>query len=231
MDAGSEAGDDGVMSLSDDAQTLWDAARRLNTFALARAATPVSGQATRAPPPLLFFTDPDRTPTPWETAARLPAGAAIVYRHFGAVDAEATARRLRAITHARGVVLLIGLDADLAERVGADGVHLPERALAAAGGLGGRRPDWLLTGAVHSAEAARRARDLHALVLSPVFAAGGASGARPALGVDTFSEAAAGADLPIYALGGVNPVNVEALAKSGACGIAGIEAVQRAFAG
>ena len=230
MDAASEAGDDGAMSLSDDARTLWDAARRLNTQALDRAAVPVSGRAARALPPLLFFTDPERTPAPWETAARLPAGAAVVYRSFGAADAEATARRLRSITAERGVGLLIGLDAELAERVGADGVHLPERALSAAYALGGRRPDWLLTGAVHSAEAARRARDLDALVLSPVFEAGGASGARPALGVKTFSEAVAAAACPIYALGGVGPGNVEALAASGACGIAGVEAVRRAFA-
>ncbi len=182
-------------------------------------------------PALLFFTDPARTPAPWETAARLPAGAAVVYRSFGAADAEAKARRLRVITAERGVGLLIGFDAELAERVGADGVHLPERALSAAAALSKRRPDWLVTGAVHSAKAARWERDLHALVLSPVFAAGGASGARRPLGIKAFAAAVDLAASPVYALGGVDPANVELLADSGACGIGAVGAVQRAFAG
>ncbi len=182
-------------------------------------------------PPLLFFTDPERTPDPWETAARLPAGAAVVCRSFGAADAETTARRLRAVTADRGVLLLIGLDADLADRVGADGVHLPERALASAQALRERRPDWLLTGAVHALGSMHAAQDLHALVLSPVFAAGGASSARPALGIDAFAAAVVGAPCPVYALGGIGPDNVGLLADSGACGIAGVEALRRAFSG
>ena len=219
------------MSLSDDARTLWDAARRLNTQALDRAAAPVSRRALRPLPPLLFFTDPQRTPAPWETAARLPAGAAVVYRSFGAADAETTARRLRAVTEDRGVLLLIGLDADLAQRVAADGVHLPEKALAEAPVLEQRRPDWLLTGAVHALDAMHAPPALHALVLSPVFAAGGASGLRPALGIAALAAAAVRAPCPVYALGGIGPDNVEQLADSGACGIAGVEAVRRAFAG
>ena len=42
---------------------------------LARAAAAVSPRAVGLPP-LLFFTDPQRTPQPWRTAAALPAGAA-----------------------------------------------------------------------------------------------------------------------------------------------------------
>ena len=37
----------------------------------------------------------------------------------------------------------------------------------------------------------RAARDLHALVLSPVFPAGGASAARPVLGIEEFADPAA----------------------------------------
>ncbi|WP_392354660.1 thiamine phosphate synthase [Brevundimonas sp. LF-1] len=107
------------------------------------------------PAPLLFFTDPARTPRPWETAARLPAGAGVVFRHFGAADRLETGRRLREATHRAGVQLLVGLDVELAEQIEADGVHLPERALSAAWSLSGRRPDWLLTGAAHSPAAVR----------------------------------------------------------------------------
>jgi thiamine-phosphate pyrophosphorylase len=211
------------MTLSEDARTLWQTAT-----ALARAAAAVS--PSKVPlPPLLFFTDPARTPRPWETAARLPAGAGVVFRHFGATDALEIGQRLRAVTRQAGLRLLVGLDAELAERIEADGVHLPERALSAAYALSGRRPDWLLTGAAHSAKTMKAARDLDALILSPVFPAGGASAGKTALGVEGFQAMAADAPCPVYSLGGINATNAGALIGSGACGIAGVDAVQTAF--
>ena len=213
------------MTLSEDARTLWQTAT-----ALARAAAAVS-PPKKPLPPLLFFTDPMRTPRPWETAARLPAGAGLVFRHFGAADALETGLRLRAATRDARVRLLVGLDADLAERIEADGVHLPERALSAAYALSGRRPNWLLTGAAHSLEVVKSVRDLDALILSPVFPAGGASAAKTALGVEGFKALAALAPCPAYALGGINAANASALIESGACGIAGVDAVQMAFLG
>lgn len=84
MDGAEKAEEEEVMILpagySDDARALWNAATALN-----RAAAAVS-PAAAALPPMLFFTDPDRTPRPWETAARLPAGSAVVYRAFGALE-------------------------------------------------------------------------------------------------------------------------------------------------
>ena len=209
------------------AEILWEVAR-----VLARDAANVSRRAGQPPadlPPLLFFTDPDRTPRPWETAARLPAGAAVVFRAFGAADARETALRLRDATARRGVRLLIGLDADLAEAVGADGVHLPERALEQAPALSAARPGWRITGAVHGAEALSDAAGLDAAVLSPVFDAGGASAARPPLGVTGFSELARRAAIPVYALGGIDAANARALIGSGACGLAGVSAIRAAF--
>ncbi|HUH09612.1 MAG TPA: thiamine phosphate synthase, partial [Brevundimonas sp.] len=163
------------------------------------------------------------------TAARLPAGAGVVFRHFGAADALETGLRLRAATKAAGVRLLVGLDAELAERIGADGVHLPERALSAAYALSGRRPDWLLTGAAHSSETIKGARDLDALVASPVFPAGGASAVKTALGVEGFRTMAAAAPCPVYALGGISAAKAADLLGTGVCGIAGVDAVQTAF--
>lgn len=211
--------------MAEDARALWAAAQ-----ALSRSVTPAKAAVSPRPlPPLLFFTDPARTPRPWETAARLPTGAGVVYRAFGAADAVETGLRLREATRAAGVVLLVGLDAELAEQIEADGVHLPERALTAAYALSGRRPDWLLTGAAHSPETVRSARDLHALILSPVFPAGGASAAKQALGVGGFANLAAQAPCPVYALGGITARNIEALNESGACGLAGVDAIQAAF--
>ena len=209
------------------AETLWEVAS-----VLAREAAAVSQAAGRPVPnlpPLLFFTDPLRTPRPWETAARLPTGSGVVFRAFGAADARETGLRLREATRRRDGLLLIGLDAELAEAVEADGVHLPERALAEARALSAARPGWRITGAVHSRLAMARAQDLDAAVLSPVFPAGGASSSRPALGVEGFSRVARGSDIPVYALGGVDSGNARALIGSGACGLAAVAAIRDGF--
>ncbi|WP_298160331.1 thiamine phosphate synthase [Brevundimonas sp.] len=178
---------------------------------------------------MLLFTDPERTPRPWEIASRMPAGTGVVYRSFGAVDALETAERLRAETRERGMTLLIGMDTDLADQVGADGLHLPERALSAAYALCGRRPDWILTGAVHSVERARAARDLDAVVLSPIFPAGGASAGKPALGLEALASASEGRTR-VIALGGITALNAGELQGSGAYGFAAIGGLAEAFA-
>lgn len=211
-----------------DAEILWRVASDL-----ARQSAEVSRPGRddmRALPPLLFFTDPERTPRPWETAARLPQGAGVVYRAFGAPDAPKTAARLRAVTRERGGVLLIGLDAALAGAIGADGVHLPGRARDQAAALRAAHPDWLLTGAAHAEDDLAACDGLDALVLSPVFPAGGVSAARPALGIDGFARLAKAAACPVYALGGVEAGNARGLIGSGACGLAGVSAIRDAFA-
>lgn len=225
MDEDAGAGADRVMVgaqfPSEAARDLWASAVALN-----RAAAAVSPAAAGLPP-LLFFTDPDRSPRPWETARRLPAGSAVVFRAFGRVDAVDIGRRLREATRAAGARLLVGRDAGLAEAIEADGLHLPESEAGQAAAVRARRPDWLVTAAWHGEAAAPTGA--HAFVLSPVFSAGGASAARPPLGIERFTALAAGAGAPVYALGGVDAETAARLARSGACGLAAIDGVQAAF--
>ena len=226
MDDGAKAEEEEVMTLpagySDDARALWDAATALN-----RAAAAVSPQVAGLPP-LLFFTDPDRTPRPWETAARLPPGSAVIYRAFGAADAVETGRRLReATTNNRGVTLLVGLDADLAQTLVADGVHLPEREAHSAPAIRAAHPSWMITAAWHGGPALIEALD--ALILSPVFPPGGASADKPPLGIAAFEEKSQSVPLPVYALGGIKAANAARLTATGACGLAAIDAIQSAF--
>ncbi|TAJ38336.1 MAG: thiamine phosphate synthase, partial [Brevundimonas sp.] len=48
-------------------------------------------------------------------------------------------------------------------------------------------------------------------------------------GVAEFGRWIQDVDLPVYALGGIGPDNVASLTGSGACGLAGVEAIQSAF--
>lgn len=175
-------------------------------------------------PPLFFVTDPARTRDPCAVAARLPRGCGVIYRAFGAADALEVACRLGEIARERGLVLLVGLDPELAEIAGAQGVHLPERALSDAPALRRHRPDWILTGSAHGVEGliAGRAAALDAMLLSPVFASRSPS-AVEALGLERFSDLARDAGLPVYALGGVNAETAPGLVGSGAAGIAAVE--------
>jgi thiamine-phosphate pyrophosphorylase len=176
-------------------------------------------------PRLLFVTDPHRTPDPLAVARRLPRGAGIVFRAFGAPDSAATGAALAALARRRGLLLLVGADERLAARIGAAGLHLPERALASARRIAARRPRWRLTGAAHSRRALSlaAAAGLDAALLSAVFESRSPSAGR-ALGPLRFARLARGAALPVYALGGVNASTARRLASAGAYGLAAVEA-------
>ena len=173
----------------------------------------------KALPALLFFTDPERTPDPAVVARRLPRGAAIVFRAFGAADAGAQAVALKRIARVRGLKLLIGQDAALAQRVGADGVHLPERLAHFAGPLKRARPGWIVTAAAHSRRAVLAA-DADAVVISPAFPSRSQSAGAP-LGPMRLAMLARGR--AAYALGGVNNKTARRLLDAGLIGLAAVE--------
>lgn len=173
----------------------------------------------------MFFTDPVRTPDPDAIAERLPTGSAVVYRAFGAAQAEATARRLRAIATRRGLVLLIGADPALAEAVAADGLHMPERLISQIPALKAQHPAWLITAAAHDAPAATAASraGVDAIVVSPVFASLSPSAGKP-LGLDGLKGVMSASGAPAYALGGVTGRTAAQLLGSEVIGFAGVEA-------
>jgi len=197
---------------------LWTVAQALN-----RRAAP-----KRPLPPLLFLTDPGRTPDPVAVAERLPRGAGVVYRGFGAADAPETAARLAEVAEVRGLVLLIGVVEGLAKACGARGLHLPERMIHRVPEIRRAYPDWVVTVAAHDVGALGQAAEAgaDAALLSTVFHSQSPS-AGPALGADLFGRMVAGAGLPVYALGGIDDFNASHLADSGAVGIAAVEGVIR----
>ncbi|MEO8113713.1 MAG: thiamine phosphate synthase [Phenylobacterium sp.] len=190
------------------------------TAALLRRA----GPGRKALPPLLFFTDPGRTPDPAAVARRLPAGSAVVFRAFGASDAEARAAELLRIARAGGLKLLIGADHRLAARIGAHGVHLPERLAHRARPLKTAHPGWIVTAAAHSLSAARRALACgpDAVVVSTAFASRSPSAGRP-LGPVRMAALARAAGGPVYALGGITNKTARRLKDAGLVGLAAVE--------
>jgi thiamine-phosphate pyrophosphorylase len=181
-------------------------------------------RSRKALPALLFFTDPARTPDPEAIARTLPKGAAIVFRAFGASDAEARGLRLKTIARQRGLKLLVGADAALAQALGADGVHLPERLAHRARRLKAAHPGWIVTVAAHSTSAARRglAAGADAVVVSAIFPSNSPS-AGPAVGPMRLALLVRRAGGPVYALGGINNKTARLLKDTGLVGLAAVE--------
>ena len=189
---------------------------------LAEAAARLKRAAGSSLPALILMTDAVRLADPVPAACALPAGSAVILRHYSVAGRAALARRLAAIARSRGLLLLVGEDPALARRVGAAGVHLPERALHRTGAVRWQG-DWLVTAAAHSQAALRSAAacGADAVLLAPVFATTSHPGAR-ILGPRRFAALVRASQVPVYALGGIDPANVRHLGGSGAIGIAGI---------
>jgi thiamine-phosphate pyrophosphorylase len=187
-----------------------------------KAASRFVARAKRLPA-LWFFTDPVRTPDPVATAKRLPRGAGVVFRAFGAAHAETTGAALARTCRRRGLTLLVGADATLARRLRADGVHMPERRADEVKLLKRRRPGWIFTAAWHGARPCLQA---DGLFLSPVFPSNSPSAAAP-LGPRRAARLAMRAPCPVYALGGVTVKRARTLRAGALAGVAAIEGLLR----
>lgn len=134
------------------------------------------------------------------------------------------ARRLLAAARARGLLLLIGQDAGLAARIGADGVHLPQRLAHRARPLKRAHPHWIVTAAAHSLAAARTPGP-DAVVISAAFPSRSPS-AGPPLGAVRLAALVRAAGRPAYALGGVNMKTARRLRDAGLIGLAAVEGLR-----
>lgn len=157
-----------------------------------------------------LMTDERQSERLFDAVARLPAGAGIVFRHYGL---EEVARRdlFGRVRAAHPGLLLLAGSAEVARSWGADGSH------GAGPGEGLRTAPAHDLAGIRAAEAAGAAL----IFLSPVFATRSHPDATP-LGPAGFAALAARTPLPVVALGGMNERSAQSL--RGAYGWAGIDA-------
>lgn len=153
--------------------------------------------------------------------AKLEAGLLLIQLREKALSRQelrALALRAVAMAHERGARVLLNGDVALAQEVGADGVQLTSSQLAALK----ERPavDWCAA-SCHNAAELRRAEALGCdfALLSPVSPTQSHPGA-PTLGWEKFAAMAAGSCIPVYALGGLKPEDMQVAWRHGAHGIA-----------
>ncbi|MBE0619156.1 MAG: Nudix family hydrolase [Burkholderiales bacterium] len=153
--------------------------------------------------------------------ARLAQGLRLIQvreKGMPAPELERYARAVIAMARAYGAKVLINSDIELAQRVGADGVHLTAMQLARLQ----HRPalDWCAASCHNAAELARAAQlGIDFAVLGPVQATPTHPDAQ-ALGWEGFGALVRGATLPVFALGGIAPGELETARRCGAHGIA-----------
>lgn len=157
-------------------------------------------------PPVLFLTDPDRTPDPISTIRALPSGWGVIYRHFGRADAKKIGEELGTAARERNLYFSVSQDLALARYLGADGIHIPNRQLTGfhCSSLQGLS----MTTSAHSASEVLRARrfGVDGVLLSPVFESQSPSTGKP-IGLSRFKSFIRNMDPEIYALGGMTAEN------------------------
>ena len=162
-----------------------------------------------------LLTDPRQGEALWQVLERMPHGAGVIFRHYGASDRRALFGRVQAIARRRRLILLLAGPPALAAAWRADGSY----------GGDHRRPSRrapIKAAAAHGpAELVAAKRNGAAVVLlSPVFPTRSHPGAR-GLGRVRFSALARHSRLPVIALGGMDQRRARSLPAYGWAGIDG----------
>ena len=181
-------------------------------------------------PTKIFMTDRHRLPNWKEVLSTLPEGTGVILRDYDALDRKKMAEQIADICAARGLVLSIGGDPELALALGA-GLHMPEKQAPTLFRHLSRIPaDALVTLSVHSARGVISARQISvdAVLISPVFPTNSHPNAAT-LGPVRFASLVKDCPCPVYALGGMSETRLKRLGTFRAHNIVGYAAIE-AFA-
>ena len=132
----------------------------------------------------------------------------------------ALADRVKAAIGGRAA-LVINSDADVARKVGADGVHFPENAA-----FPGDRAGLITGRSVHSVESALQAaaEGVDYVVVGPAYVTESHPGVAPG-GPQLISDVAAAVSVSVIAIGGIDAGRTPEMVSAGAAGIAVVRAI------
>lgn len=173
-------------------------------------------------PKLIAMTDAARGIDPFKQLSKLKPQDGFIFRHYelGKSERFALGSKLRNACKKAHVLFLVAGDLRLGTQLKADGLHLPSWALKQ--GYDRRRqlnPDWVMSGAVHSASELLMAERLGVDfgIVSPVFSTESHPDAKH-LGTIGLAKLMQQTTLPVYGLGGMN---IKTSARLRATGIDG----------
>jgi thiamine-phosphate diphosphorylase len=154
------------------------------------------------------------------------AGVELVQLREPDLDAAALsslAERLVQVTRGGSTRIVINDRLDVALTSGANGVHLRGDSIPPAWAREMTPPGFLIGRSVRGVEdAVRAARDADYLIAGTVFPTASKAGLREHLGVEGLSAIVKAVAIPVLAIGGVSMERMEAVAQTGAAGVAAI---------
>jgi len=148
-------------------------------------------------------------------------------KDLSGLELFALATELRGITREYGARLIINDRPDIALAVGADGVHLGVNSLPIAEARRLMGTERLVGYSAHAVEEARQAERNGAdfITFGPVYDTPSKAAYGAPLGLGKLAEAAAGLNIPVFALGGVKIMSIPEVMACGVAGIALISAI------
>jgi thiamine-phosphate pyrophosphorylase len=166
-------------------------------------------------------------------AAAIRGGVDVIQLRDKALDDDGlvtAAREFRAAADAGGALFVLNDRPDLVSACGADGVHVGQEDGSPADARAAVGPDAIVGRSTHApdqCDAAEADPDVDYLAAGPVHATPTKPG-RPAAGLDYISYAAAHADKPWFAIGGLDAGNVHEVVERGARRIVVVRAITAA---
>jgi thiamine-phosphate pyrophosphorylase len=162
--------------------------------------------------------------------AALRGGATAIQLRGKGQDARPLCELGRALlreTRAAGALLFVNDRLDVAQAIGADGVHLGQDDLPCADARRIAGPGLLIGVSAESPALARAAERDGAdyLGTGSVYATSSKSDAGEPIGTAGLARVVAATKLPVVAIGGIGPANAAPCVAAGACGVAVISAV------
>lgn len=166
-----------------------------------------------------------------QTRAAVHAGVDLIQvreRDLAAADLAVLVDEILGLTRGSATRVVVNDRLDVALACGADGVHLRSDSVSP---MAARRlaPGGVLVGrSVHGADEAKSATGADYVIAGPVFPTSSKPASTPWLGVEGLRAIVLAARMPVLAIGGVTLDGLEAIARTGAAGVAAIGLFQTA---
>jgi thiamine-phosphate pyrophosphorylase len=150
-------------------------------------------------------------------------------KELGRDEIERSARVFRRLCDTYSALFIVNDDPDLARSCDADGVHVGQDDVAAAGARAVLGPDAIVGLSTHSADqlAASAEQPVDYVSVGPIWETPTKAG-RPGVGLGLIEHAAANAPHPFFAIGGIDPANAAQVVAAGAQRLGVVRAIRDA---
>ncbi len=166
-----------------------------------------------------------------KAARNLPRNSGIILRDYDLSFEKRLALGLvlKKICIGGKISLLVAKDPELAIKLGADGIHMPEYLIGEIHKWRAKKPNWIITASAHCRRAVKSAimEGADAVLISPIFKTSSHPEKKP-LGISRSMTYiyTVNRHIAAYALGGVDASHAKALRMAGYKGFAGISWVR-----